>query len=151
MVAYTTGSPGIEGFPAMPGGAAVPHGEGSGTRKVAVDLDFAAIIKARAAAGLPALLAGDTVYLGYLAKGSVIVGAASNVLVANGAAAAIGLGTPTTPAGILAAVPTGTAGWAITSATLPFAVAADVPLLLTLTAVPTTAKVRLVMTVADLA
>ena len=148
MTAYTY-SPGVEGFPLV--GAAVPYGEGVGTRKVALDLDFAKIIAARAAAGLAALVAGDTIDVGSLPKGSVVVGAASNVLVANGSAAAIGFGTVAAPAGILAAVATGTVAWANTSATLPLAMAVDTVLRLTLTAVPTTAKVRLVMTVADLA
>lgn len=149
MVAYTY-SPGLEGYPLV--GAAIPWGERSaGSQKVAIDLDFAAIIAARAAAGLPALLAGDTIDIGTLPKGAIVIQAASNVLKANGAAAAIGLGTAAAAAGILAAVATGTAGWAITSATLPFSVAADTALRLTLTAVPTTAKVRLVMVIADLA
>ena len=57
-----------------------------------IDLDFAKIAAARAAAGAAALTATDTLVIGVLPKGSYVVGAAVTVVRSEGAAATIDVG-----------------------------------------------------------
>lgn len=147
MVAYTS-SPGIEGYPGA--AAAAPWGEGIGTHKVAFDFDWARLAAARAAAGLPALVAGDTIVVGRLPKGAVVLASASNVLVANGAAAAVSLGVAGTAGAFAAAVPTGSVAF-VMQAVAPVAITVDTDIVLTLTGLPTTGKTRVTMVVANLA
>jgi len=138
MVAYTSGSPGIEGFPKV--GAATPWGEGPGIFKVGFDFDWAAIHAARAAAGLPALVAGDTITLGQLPVGAYIVCSGINVTKANGVAAAVSLAI----GGAAFAIATGTVGWTDGGVGGAGAVTAA-NIVLTLTALPTTGKARVVL------
>lgn len=57
-----------------------------------IDLDFAKIAAARAAAGAAALTATDTLVIGVLPKGSYVIGAAVTVVRSEGAAATIDVG-----------------------------------------------------------
>jgi hypothetical protein len=60
------------------GTAAFP--DGSGVSKFSVELDFAAIVAARAAAGATALVATDTLQVISLPAGSVVLSAGANVV-----------------------------------------------------------------------
>ena len=60
------------------GTAAFP--DGSGVSKFSVELDFAAIVAARAAAGATALVATDTLQVINLPAGSVVLSAGVNVI-----------------------------------------------------------------------
>jgi hypothetical protein len=144
MVAYPL-SPGIEGFPRV--GAAAPYGEGVGVHQVALDIDWAELHAARLAAGLPALVAGDTVIAGSLPAGAYLVACGVNVVKASPAAAVV---TLSTGGANIMTMNTGTLGWTdggIGGAGLTVAT----NLILTFTGVPASGQGRFTMLVADLA
>ena len=64
---------------------------------VEIDIDFAKIAAARAAAGVAALTATDTLVIGTLPKGAYAISAAATVMRAEGAAGTIDVGITGTP------------------------------------------------------
>lgn len=144
MTAYPI-SPGIEGFPRV--GAAVPYGEGVGTHVMALDIDWGELHAARTVAGLPGLVAGDTIICGSVPAGAYLVAGGVNVVKANPTAAAV---TLSTGGANVMTMNTGTLGW--TDGGIGGAgVTVATNLILTLTAVPVSGYGRFTLLVADLA
>lgn len=144
MVAYPL-SPGIEGFPRI--GAAVPYGEGVGVHCMGLDIDWGDLHAARLAAGLPALVAGDTVIAGSLPAGAYLVACGVNVIKASPAAAVVtlsfgGASTMTMNTSVLGWTDGGVGGEGLTVAK---------NIVLTFTGVPASGYGRFTFLVADLA
>lgn len=136
------------------GTAAFP--DGSGVSKFSVELDFAAIVAARAAAGATALAAADTLQVINLPAGSVVLSAGINVISAEttNTTATFDLGfTGGSPAAAnvygndLASNSTGLKAANAAAATV--VAAADTIDLLLNTAVPANAVINVIAIVAD--
>lgn len=114
-----------------------------------VVLDFAAIAAARAAAGLPAFAATDTLEVMTLPAGSLVLAKVIEVLTAEGAAATADLGITGTPIQWFANADMNVVGKNLSAAAVPVLYAADTPIIMTFDAALDAAKIRIVAFVAD--
>lgn len=141
MAAYTDSVGFNKGAPAFP--------DEHHMHRIEVVLDFAAIATARAAAGLPALDATDTLEVMTLPGGSLVLAKLVEVLTAEGAAATADLGIAGTPTQWFSNADMNAVGKNLSAAAVPVLYEDDTAIIMTFDAALDAAKIRVVAFVAD--